>query len=123
MLLEEGILAVHMCAVEEPVSVDNLVPEIASVVRIVVLLVLDVVLVRGNVLPWRLSLYRQGLSSGLTWLLEAKWAVLPLLLLVSVGLARLGRIFLCAALLVERLLEAAQLVVQVYEDVRARDLN
>ena len=107
MLLEEGILAVHMRAVEEPVSVDNLVPEIASVVRVVVLLVLDVVLVRRNVLSWRLSLYRQRLSSCLPRLLEAKWAVLPLLLLVRVGLACLGRIFLCASLLVESLLEAA----------------
>ena len=120
VLLEKGILAVHVRAVEEPVSVDDLIPEVASVVRVVVLLVFDVVFVRGNVLPRRLSLHWEGLCASLTWLLEAKWAVLPLLLLISVGLAsRLCCVFLGAALLIKGLLEAAKLVIQVDEDVGA----
>ena len=51
VLLEESILTVHMGAVEQPISVDDVLPVVlAHVIRIVILLVLDIVLVTLDVL-------------------------------------------------------------------------
>ena len=51
MLLEESILTVHMGAIEQPISVDNVLPVVfTDIVRVVILLVLDVVLVALDVL-------------------------------------------------------------------------
>lgn len=50
VFLEKGVLSVHVRAVEESVTVDDLIPVVFGVVGEVVLLVLDVVLVAANVL-------------------------------------------------------------------------
>ena len=104
-----------MCAIEEAVTVDNIVPEIAFIICVVIFLVLDIILVTWNVLSWRLFLHRQCLTF-LSWLLEAQWAILAFLLL---GLSLIGRCLLRATLFIERLLEATELVIEVNKDVSA----
>lgn len=54
VLLEEGVLSVHVCAVEKSVSIDDLIPVVANVLSVIILLILDVELVTGDVLPGRL---------------------------------------------------------------------
>jgi len=56
VLLEEGVLSVHVRAVEESVAVDDIFPEaFADVIRKVILLVLQVVLVTLDVLVLTLT--------------------------------------------------------------------
>ena len=64
VLLEEGVLAVHMSAVEQPVAVDDILPVVLpNVVSVVVLLVLYVVLVTLDIFSNDLSRSRQLLAS------------------------------------------------------------
>lgn len=116
MLLEESIFAVHMRAVEKSISVDDLVPKVSFIVRVVILLVLDVVLVALHVLSWRLFRNWKCLAR-LARLLEAKWAIVPFLLF-NTGLGVLR-----APFFVECLLEAAEFVIEIDKDVGAGYLN
>ena len=121
MLLEESILAVHVGAVEQSISVNDLIPVILTyIVIVVVFLVLDVVLVAAYVL----LLDRAGSWQRLTWLsfcLEAKRPILSLYfssrLLSSFSLG-----FLLASIIIEGLVETAKLLVQIDEDIGAGDL-
>ena len=54
VLLEEGVLSVHVSTVEKSVSIDDLVPVVANVLCVIILLILDVKFVTGDVLPGRL---------------------------------------------------------------------
>ena len=51
MFLKEGILSIHMRAVEKSVAIDDVVPKrFVDVGRIVIFFVFDVVFMRGNIL-------------------------------------------------------------------------
>ena len=74
MFLEEGILSVHVGAVEKSVSVDDLVPVVACVLRVIVLLILDVEFVTGDIFAREFFLGWQGLVR--IGVLEAQGAIL-----------------------------------------------
>ena len=124
MLLEESILTVHMGAVEQPISVDDILPVVlAYVVRIVIFLVLDVVLVTLDVLSDDCSCSRQRLS-GITIVLEAKYTVLTFScwsLLVSFII--LSSCSFGPLLVVECGIESTKFIVEIYEDVGSRHLD
>ena len=68
MLLEEGILPIHMGAIEESIPVDDVVPVILpKIIEVVILIILDVELVRLDIPPLLLGFWwreRCHLSSG-----------------------------------------------------------
>ena len=101
MFLEEGILPVHVRTVEKTISVDDLVPVVLGVVRVVVLLILYVVLVTAYVAFDDLAGCRECLTR-LTRLLEAKWTILALRGLLTIR--RLLRLLLGALIIIECLL-------------------
>ena len=50
VLLKEGVLSIHVRAVEESITINNIIPETpANILRVVILFTLDVILVRGHV--------------------------------------------------------------------------
>ena len=77
MLLEECIFSVHMSTVKKSVPVYDFIPIIPAIVRIIILFILDVVLMRCNILPWCPSLHRKSLTR-LAWLLETKSSIIPI---------------------------------------------
>ena len=71
MLLEEGILPIHMGAIEESIPVDNVVPIVLSnIVSVVIFVVFDVVLVTLDVLADDLASSWQYLA-GVAVILES----------------------------------------------------
>ena len=120
MLLEEGVLAVHMGAVEQPVAVDDILPVVLpNVVGVVVLLVLDIVLVTLDIFANDLSRSRQLLARRAI-ILEPQDVVLSFRILF-IALVIWG----CfdPLLVVKGLVQPTELVVEVNEDIGARDLD
>lgn len=109
VLLKECVLPIHVRAVEEAVAVDDVVPErLVDVLSVVVLLMLNVVFVRLDVFARELD--GRGILR-VTLLVSAAGFILALLVLGA------------TIALVEGLLQPAELVVEVNEDVGARDLD
>lgn len=95
MFLKKGIFTVHMRAVEKAVSVDDVVPErLVNVGRVIVFFILDVVLVRWDILLHNFC----GWSIFLTGFITVLGGSFILLFSASVAF-------------IEGLLETAQLVI------------
>ena len=128
VLLEKGVLAVHVRTVEKSVAIDNIVHKACTspnIVLVIVVFTLDIVLIAADIaLFYRLS-SRQRLSRSASCL-KAKWAILPLsdfLNCCLVLLACSSSFLLVPSILVKGLLQLSKPFIEVDIDIGPTDLD
>lgn len=98
VFLKESVVSIHMSTVEKSVTIDYVIPEpFVNVVVVVVLLVFDVVLVRGDVFPF---------------INVAHLCVCLNLIIIVFDFS-----------LIEGSLKSAELFIEVYKNISATDLH
>jgi hypothetical protein len=106
VFLKEGILSIHMRAVEKSVAIDDVVPKrFVNVGRVVIFFVFDVVFMRWDIF---LDNFRN-------------WGIIRGFITILGGSFFLS--FCAAVAFIESLLEAAELVIKVDENIGARNLH
>lgn len=106
MFLKEGILSIHMRAVEKSVAIDDVVPKrFVNVGRVVIFFVFNVVFMRWDVF---LDNFRN-------------WGIIRGFITILGGSFFLS--FCAAVAFIESLLEAAELVIKVDKNIGARNLH
>ena len=117
VLLEESILSIHMRAIEKTISIDDFIPVVlANIVGVVIIFILDIIFVTLDVPLLDRPCRRQNLTDrGIC--LEPKSSILANDLLCTLLSCVSG--LLLPPILVEGLLQAAELFIEVDKDVGA----